>query len=283
MLSEQEDSDEEDEGAVKQHDFAQDGVKAGKPPSSTATRSSSRRGGGAPAAASSSPSKGKAAAARTTTRKGASTRNGKTRREKGQDREESDSEDEDDDQKAEGRARVANDASDSDSSEDDDDDDDEDPDAEARGNIAGDDSKGMQPRLVTGATMKSYQIAGMEWLISLYENGLNGILADEMGLGKTLQTIAFLAYLRDKGVWGPFLVCCPLSTLANWVNEFERFTPDIPVVLYHGTPQERAEIRAERLAPPTNEKLKNVKNRKGSSQKSKGSNTTDTFPIVVTS
>lgn len=75
--------------------------------------------------------------------------------------------------------------------------------------------KSRQPSLVTGATMKSYQVAGMEWLISLYENGLNGILADEMGLGKTLQTIAFLSYLREKGVWGPFLVCCPLSTLAN--------------------------------------------------------------------
>jgi ATP-dependent DNA helicase len=143
----------------------------------------------------------------------------------------------------------------------------------------------MQPRLVTGATMKSYQVSGMEWLISLYENGLNGILADEMGLGKTLQTIAFLAYLREKGVWGPFLVCCPLSTLANWVNEFERFTPDIPVILYHGTPQERATLRAERMSPPTNEKVKNVKNKKGAKAKGAGtfSNTTATFPVVVTS
>ena len=30
-------------------------------------------------------------------------------------------------------------------------------------------------------------MAGVDWLISLYENGLNGILADEMGLGKTIQ------------------------------------------------------------------------------------------------
>lgn len=36
------------------------------------------------------------------------------------------------------------------------------------------DSKSNQPKLVTGATMKSYQLTGMEWLISLYENGLNG-------------------------------------------------------------------------------------------------------------
>jgi ATP-dependent DNA helicase len=53
----------------------------------------------------------------------------------------------------------------------------------------------------------------------LYENGLNGILADEMGLGKTIQTIAFLAFLRSKGTYGPFLVAAPLSTLSNWINE----------------------------------------------------------------
>lgn len=89
------------------------------------------------------------------------------------------------------------------------------PAAMAKAEGAEEPDKSRQPSLVTGATMKTYQVAGMEWLISLYENGLNGILADEMGLGKTLQTIAFLAYLREKGVWGPFLVCCPLSTLAN--------------------------------------------------------------------
>ncbi len=27
---------------------------------------------------------------------------------------------------------------------------------------------------------------GLNWLISLYETGLNGILADDMGLGKTI-------------------------------------------------------------------------------------------------
>nr|GMD42056.1 ISWI chromatin-remodeling complex ATPase CHR11 [Ipomoea batatas] len=37
--------------------------------------------------------------------------------------------------------------------------------------------------------MRDYQLAGLNWLIRLYENGINGILADEMGLGKTLQTI----------------------------------------------------------------------------------------------
>lgn len=33
--------------------------------------------------------------------------------------------------------------------------------------------------------------------------------------------------------------------------EFERFTPGLPVVLYHGSPAERAEIRRTRLTYPT--------------------------------
>lgn len=44
--------------------------------------------------------------------------------------------------------------------------------------------------------MRDYQLRGLNWLISLYENGINGILADEMGLGKTLQTISMLGYLK---------------------------------------------------------------------------------------
>lgn len=107
-----------------------------------------------------------------------------------------------------------------------------------------------QPDLVTGGAMRTYQLEGLEWLTSLYENGLNGILADEMGLGKTLQTIAFLAFLREKGINGPFLIAAPLSTTSNWVDEFKRWTPSVPVVLYHGSKQEREEIRNTRLRNP---------------------------------
>ena len=40
---------------------------------------------------------------------------------------------------------------------------------------------------IEGGEMRDYQIRGLNWMISLAENGINGILADEMGLGKTLQ------------------------------------------------------------------------------------------------
>ena len=74
---------------------------------------------------------------------------------------------------------------------------------------------------------------GLQWLVSLYENNLNGILADEMGLGKTIQTIALLTYLCE--VYqnnGPFLIVVPLSTLSNWQHELAKWAPDLTVVVY---------------------------------------------------
>jgi ATP-dependent DNA helicase len=42
----------------------------------------------------------------------------------------------------------------------------------------------IQPKnLAKGCYLKDYQLEGVRWLASLYENGVSGILADEMGLG----------------------------------------------------------------------------------------------------
>ena len=41
----------------------------------------------------------------------------------------------------------------------------------------------VQPALLENGVLKSYQLLGLEWLVSLYNNKLNGVLADEMGLG----------------------------------------------------------------------------------------------------
>uniref|UniRef100_A0A7N5JZK4 Helicase, lymphoid specific n=1 Tax=Ailuropoda melanoleuca TaxID=9646 RepID=A0A7N5JZK4_AILME len=120
----------------------------------------------------------------------------------------------------------------------------------------------QQPKHFTGGVMRWYQVEGMEWLRMLWENGINGILADEMGLGKTVQCIATIALMIQRGVPGPFLVCGPLSTLPNWMAEFQRFTPDIPTMLYHGTQQERRKL------------VKNIHKRKGTLQ---------IHPVVITS
>ncbi len=77
-------------------------------------------------------------------------------------------------------------------------------------------------------------------MVSLYNNRLNGILADEMGLGKTIQTIALFSYIMEnKKNFGPFLVVVPLTTLSNWMIEFERWAPNIKKIIYKGSPSMR--------------------------------------------
>eukprot|EP00850_Spirogloea_muscicola_P018944 SM000179S03416 [mRNA] locus=s179:277257:287158:- [translate_table: standard] len=104
-------------------------------------------------------------------------------------------------------------------------------------------SEVAQPRMFSG-TLKEYQLQGLQWLVNLYEQGLNGILADEMGLGKTIQAMSFLAHLaEEKSIWGPFLVVAPASVLSNWADEISRFLPDIKVLPYWGGLQERTVLR----------------------------------------
>ncbi|WOH12962.1 hypothetical protein DCAR_0832471 [Daucus carota subsp. sativus] len=105
----------------------------------------------------------------------------------------------------------------------------------------------VQPSCIQGK-MRDYQLAGLNWLIRLYENGINGILADEMGLGKTLQTISLLGYLHEfRGITGPHMVVAPKSTLGNWMNEIKRFCPTLRAVKFLGNPDERRYIREELL------------------------------------
>lgn len=100
-----------------------------------------------------------------------------------------------------------------------------------------------QPKCMVGGTMRDYQLEGLTWMFEICSQGMSGILADEMGLGKTIQTISLIALLREKENYlGPHLIVAPLSTLSNWIEEFEKWVPDIPVLLYHGTPQHRRDL-----------------------------------------
>lgn len=105
----------------------------------------------------------------------------------------------------------------------------------------------QQPELVTGGKMRKYQLEGLEWLKTLWMNGLCGILADEMGLGKTIQAISLIAFFKEKKVSGPFMIAAPLSTVSNWVDEFAKWTPGINAVLYHGSKEDRAAIRRDHM------------------------------------
>lgn len=100
-----------------------------------------------------------------------------------------------------------------------------------------------QSALLINGTLKHYQLQGLEWMVSLYNNNLNGILADEMGLGKTIQTIALITYLMEhKRLNGPYLIIVPLSTLSNWTYEFDKWAPSVVKISYKGTPAMRRSL-----------------------------------------
>jgi SWI/SNF-related matrix-associated actin-dependent regulator of chromatin subfamily A member 5 len=69
-----------------------------------------------------------------------------------------------------------------------------------------------------------------------------------MGLGKTLQTISFLAYLREgRGVKGPHIVIVPKSVVGNWMREFKKWCPSIRTIRMGGTKEERIVFEKEHL------------------------------------
>ena len=86
--------------------------------------------------------------------------------------------------------------------------------------------------------VREYQLEGINWLTFCWLNGRNCILADEMGLGKTVQSITFLQEVALYGVRGPWLILVPLSTIGNWIREFETWT-DFNVIVYHGSSTSR--------------------------------------------
>ena len=52
----------------------------------------------------------------------------------------------------------------------------------------------VAPVDIKNGVMRDYQVRGLNWMISLYENGLNGILADEM------VTLGSLLSIHDGSV-----------------------------------------------------------------------------------
>lgn len=85
------------------------------------------------------------------------------------------------------------------------------------------------------ATLRDYQLVGLNWLVFLNEYGFSGVLADDMGLGKTIQTLAYLLYKKEQQqLLHPALVICPTSLVGNWLNEASKFTPTLKVLVLHG-------------------------------------------------
>ncbi|KAG6884032.1 hypothetical protein C0993_001962 [Termitomyces sp. T159_Od127] len=122
----------------------------------------------------------------------------------------------------------------------------------------------MQPKLIKSGEMKDYQLEGLSFLVSMYQNGMSCILGDEyvmsillgalyrankvckrMGLGKTLQTLSLFAYIKETvpGPHDPHLVICPLSVLSSWETEAARWIPSMRVIRFHGPNNERERLK----------------------------------------
>jgi len=110
-----------------------------------------------------------------------------------------------------------------------------------------------------GGELRSYQRDGLGWLGFLRAFGMGGILADDMGLGKTVQVLAMLQ-ARKLGLKGhidpvlltppedpeglkkkpdppqkrPSLIVVPRSVIFNWLDEAQKFCPDLKVLAYSG-------------------------------------------------
>ena len=96
----------------------------------------------------------------------------------------------------------------------------------------------IRPRRFQGA-LRDYQQHGLGWLHFLRDLGLGGCLADDMGLGKTVQVLALLEERRCRRLKRgetrlPSLVVVPKSLVFNWIDEAQRFTPQLRVLNYTG-------------------------------------------------
>ena len=106
------------------------------------------------------------------------------------------------------------------------------------------------------ASLRPYQLEGVNWLGFLVKYRLHGILCDDMGLGKTLQTIAVMASVvvnsrqryaaagLDVDCPLPSLVVCPSTLVQHWCHEVGRFCTQLKAVAYCGVPHARQELLA---------------------------------------
>ncbi|MCH9633603.1 MAG: RNA polymerase-associated protein RapA [Chlamydiae bacterium] len=93
------------------------------------------------------------------------------------------------------------------------------------------------------ANLRTYQVEGVNWLERLRVMHLNGILADDMGLGKTLQAIVALTqFYQSTRANTLSLIVCPTSLLYNWFEEFQRFNPNLKILVVDGVPNQRKKI-----------------------------------------
>src|SRR5699024_7108961 len=83
-------------------------------------------------------------------------------------------------------------------------------------------------------TLRHYQAFGAKYAL----RNKRTLLGDEMGLGKTIQAMAMINHLRLEGKKHSIVVC-PLSVIANWKREIQKFS-GLKVFIFHGNGRDEA-------------------------------------------
>ncbi len=103
------------------------------------------------------------------------------------------------------------------------------------------------------ATLRGYQLAGVNWLWLCSQLGVGSCLADDMGLGKTIQVLAALLRHREAEPDAkPALLIVPASLIGNWKAEAARFAPSLRLAIAHPSETPRAELEAMAKSPAKN-------------------------------
>lgn len=99
--------------------------------------------------------------------------------------------------------------------------------------IINSDNEQYIPPANLNALLYKYQETGFLWIKKIINQIGGCILGDEMGLGKTLQAITLCQDLinsKQKQI----LIIAPVSLLANWQNELQKFAPLTTSIIHHG-------------------------------------------------
>ena len=118
----------------------------------------------------------------------------------------------------------------------------------------------VQPDFLTGGTLHAYQLEGLNWLRFQHSKGTNAILADEMGLGKTVQVVSYAASLAKSAnhvTRRPILIVAPLSCIAWWVREFNRWAPFMDCLALTGRETSRSAFWSYEVCPCSGKRNKN--------------------------